>query len=316
MTAVEHNLAVLFADVAGSTRLYERLGDAEALRAVDRVIKRMERAIEGFQGRLVKTLGDEVMATFDSAENACLAAVEMQQRIADLPAVSGAKLVIRIGFQFGAVREENGDVFGDTVNTAARIVGLANSEQILSSRPTIDLLPQNLRETTRDLPQVEIKSASDSVAVVEVLWRPADEAAARAAAAAAAEAEAEAAAATVEPPVTSAAPPRPSRRLCLRYRGKSFLIDDKSTLLTLGRERSNDLVIEDPKASRRHARIERREGGYFLVDQSTNGTYLSPRGGKEHLLRRGEVQLLGPGVICFGTSINEPQADSAEYEFL
>lgn len=304
MAAVERELAVLFADVSGSTKLYERLGDAEAARAVDRVIKRMERAIEGFEGRLVKTLGDEVMATFETAEAAAMAAIEMQQRIADLPAVSGVKLVIRIGFEFGRVRLEDSDAFGETVNTAARVVGLANSGQILTSAATLATLPALVRDAGRDF-TIQGKGALDDMAIVEILWRPAE---------VAAHVESEkAAVAEVAHPEADVGP---IRRFCLRYRGKSFLLDSKSTLLTLGRERGNDLVIEDPKASRRHARIERRGSQYFLVDQSTNGTYLSPKGGKEQLLRRGELPLLGAGVICFGSSVNDPKADSAEYEFL
>lgn len=307
MAAVERNLAVLFADVSGSTKLYERLGDTEAMRAVDRVIKRMERAIEGFQGRLVKTLGDEVMASFETAEQACMAAIEMQQRVADLPAVSGVKLVVRLGFHFGLVSEENGDLFGDTVNTAARIVGMANSEQILISRQALELLSPLLRDATRSCNQSSGKA--ESVEVFEVLWRAGDEPASKREVERETEPEADE---VLAPPVAA----KVSQRLCLRYRGKSFLLDDKSTLLTLGRERGNDLIIEDPKASRRHARIQRRGDQYFLSDQSTNGTYVSPKGAKEQLLRRTEMVLSGSGVICFGSSVNEPQADSAEYEFL
>ena len=85
MSGKEKELSVLFADVSGSTRLYEKLGDTEALRAVDRCLKRMERAVEGFRGRIVKNIGDEVMAVFEKADDAFQAATEMQQRITDLP---------------------------------------------------------------------------------------------------------------------------------------------------------------------------------------------------------------------------------------
>ncbi|MGE5384415.1 MAG: adenylate/guanylate cyclase domain-containing protein [Betaproteobacteria bacterium] len=297
MAGKERNLAVLFADVSGSTKLYERLGDAEALRAVDRVIKRMERAIQGFKGRLVKTIGDEVMATFNTAEDAFMASTEMQQRVSDLPAVSGVKLTIRVGFHYGSAIEEANDVFGDTVNTAARIVGLANSEQILSSKQTIDELPALLRDSTRDLEQLSVKGKADGVHVFEVLWRQTDEL-------------------TMKAKSIVKAPGAASVKLCLRYRGKAFLLDDKSALLTMGRDHGSDLVIEDRKASRHHARIERRGDKYMIIDQSTNGTYLAPKGEKEVLLRREEVLLQGAGTICFGGSINETHADFVQYEHL
>lgn len=296
MGGKERNLAVLFADVSGSTKLYERLGDAEAMRAVDRVIKRMERAIQGFKGRLVKTIGDEVMATFNTAEDAFMASTEMQQRISDLPSVSGVKLTIRVGFHYGSAIEEANDVFGDTVNTAARIVGLANSEQILTSKQTLDELPALLRESTRDLEQLSVKGKADGVHVFEVLWRQTEEL-------------------TMKAESVSKMTGRPIK-LCLRYRGKAFLLDSKSALLTLGRDPGSDLVIEDRKASRHHARIERRGDKFMIIDQSTNGTYLGPKGEKEILLRREEVLLQGTGTICFGGPINETQLDYVQYEHL
>ena len=297
MAGVERNLAVLFADVSGSTKLYEHLGDSEAKRAVDRVIKRMQIAIQGLKGRLVKTIGDEVMATFESAESAFMAAVEMQQRISDLPAVSGVKLTVRIGFHYGSCIEQDNDVFGDTVNTAARIVGLANSEQTLTSKDTIDQLPTLLRESTRDLEQLSVKGKADGVHVFEVLWRSNEEL-------------------TMKAESINKMLSRHAPKLCLRYRGKALLLDEKCSLLTLGRDLNSDMVIEDRKASRHHARIERRGDKYMLIDLSTNGTYLSPKGEKETLLRREEVLLQGTGTICFGSSVNEAQADFAEYEHL
>ncbi len=297
MSGVERNMAVLFADVSGSTKLYERLGDSEALRAVDRVVKRMQIAIQGLKGRIVKTIGDEVMATFDTAENAFLASVEIQQRVTDLPSVSGVKLTVRIGFHYGSAIEESNDVFGDTVNTAARIVGLANAEQTLTSKETVDQLPPLLRESTRDLDQLSVKGKAEGVHVFEVLWRSNEEL-------------------TMKAESLSKLAVRQTPKLRLRYRGKTLLLDEKCALLTLGRDLGSDLVIEDRKASRHHARIERRGDKYILIDQSTNGTYLSPKGEKETLLRREEVLLQGSGSIGFGSSLNDEQTDFAEYEHL
>lgn len=295
MSGVERKLAVLFADVSGSTKLYERLGDTEALHAVDRCIKRMERAIEGFRGRLIKTIGDEVMATFATAEDAFQAALEMQQRVSDLPPVSGVKLAIRVGFHFGAVIEDNNDMFGDTVNTAARIVGLAKAEQILTSKQTIDLLPALLQESTRDLDELSVKGKAEGVHVFEVLWHETEELTMKA---------------------DSIPVPKTVTRLAIRYRGKTFILDDKRPLLSMGRDSANDLVIEDRKASRQHARIERRGDKYFFVDQSTNGSYLSITGEAELLLRREEALLRGSGTLCFGSSTSDPLADIATFEHL
>src|SRR2546429_9270925 len=112
---------VLFADVSGSTKLYETAGDAAALTAIGRCIERMRKAAESTGGRVVKTIGDEIMALFPSPDAAAGAASEMHATIEQLPEVGGAKLGVRVGFHSGPVIQREDDVFGDTVNMAARL---------------------------------------------------------------------------------------------------------------------------------------------------------------------------------------------------
>lgn len=119
------NCAVLFADVAGSTKLYEALGDKLAKKLVDEVLAALTIITRRHGGRVIKTIGDEAMCVFASAERGFYAAIDIQQKIDTVPVVSGSKRRIRIGFHAGPVIEEKGDVFGDTVNTAARMSGLA-----------------------------------------------------------------------------------------------------------------------------------------------------------------------------------------------
>src|SRR5437899_382397 len=94
---------VLFADVSGSTKLYETAGDAVALTAIGRCIERMRKAAESTGGRVVKTIGDEIMALFPSPDAAAGAASEMHATIEQLPEVGGAKLGVRVGFHSGPV---------------------------------------------------------------------------------------------------------------------------------------------------------------------------------------------------------------------
>ena len=162
-TKVERNLCVLFADVSGSTRLYEKLGDKEALHAVERCINRMTRATEQFKGRVIKTIGDEVMAVFDTAEAGMDAASSMQQRVDDLPPVRGIKLAIRVGFHFGPAIEEAKDVFGDTVNTASRMAGLAKAGQIITTAETVAALPALLQQSTREIDALSVKGKAEEI---------------------------------------------------------------------------------------------------------------------------------------------------------
>jgi len=98
---------LLLAEVSGSERLLDKLGAAEMRHAVLRCLHRMERVAVGFRGELRKALGEaSLMAEFESTESAHLAAGEMQQRVLDLPPVSGVKLALKISFPAVAA---NGD---------------------------------------------------------------------------------------------------------------------------------------------------------------------------------------------------------------
>ena len=126
VTRQKDTMAVLFADVSDSTRLYENMGDTAAFTQVRECLQILNEAAQRYQGRVVKTIGDGAMCVFSKAEDAARSAIEMQDRI-DLrpPSPGRSKLTIRIGFHYGAVLREGDDVFGDTVNVAARMAGLA-----------------------------------------------------------------------------------------------------------------------------------------------------------------------------------------------
>ena len=109
-------LAILFADVGGSTALYEKLGDRRALKAVESVLDELRAATAALEGRVVKTLGDEIMAVFPTAAAAAQAATGMQERVSGMKAFGGLRLGVRIGFHAGPVLEEGGDFFGDAVH--------------------------------------------------------------------------------------------------------------------------------------------------------------------------------------------------------
>ena len=111
--------AVLFADVSGSTKLYETAGNAVAHAAVESCVNLMRQKTQAAKGRVIKTIGDEVMSAFSSADDAADAAIEMQLAISELPPVGNTTLGIRIGFNYGPVVERDGDVFGDAVNLAS-----------------------------------------------------------------------------------------------------------------------------------------------------------------------------------------------------
>jgi adenylate cyclase len=298
MPVTERKLIVMFADVSGSAGLFERLGDTEAVYAVERCLKRMNRSIGGYRGRTVQIVGDELLAIFETAEEACLAAIDMQQRIADLPPVSGLKLTIRIGLHAGAALEEDGKLSGDAINNAARIAGIARRNQILGSSAMVAKLQQPGAIVVKQIPELgTVPESGGTLDLFEVHWPSHENSGA-------------------VRPVAGPQAVMPAERLCVRYHGKAFLIDEKTPVLSLGRDLSCKLQIEDRKASRQHARIERRGDEFYLVDTSTNGCFVSLAGRQEVMVRRHEVQLDGNGKICFGSSSNDPSSDCANFEHL
>ena len=293
MDNAPRQLAVLFADVSGSARLHEKLGDTEAARAVDRCMKRMERAIEGFGGRVIKLVGDEIMVSFDSVDEAFQAAVDMQQRVSDLPPVSGVKLAIRVGFSHGMVNEEGDKLSGETVDTAARLAGLALPGQILTSLQAQSELSPALKNGTRDISLALARSKPPGLAVVyEVLSAE---------------------------PVTHVVKIAGSSELqlpslSLRHSDKIITLDESKQVIRMGRGAESDVLIHDRRASRHHAQIERRGNRIFLIDKSTNGTFVTLGDKPELFLRRQECVLYGKGTICFAASASSPRADCAEFD--
>jgi adenylate cyclase len=235
-------------------------------------------ACTGHGGRVVKTIGDEAMAVFASADKAAQAAAEMQARISEHPPVGGARLAIRVGFHLGPAIEAGGDVFGDSVNVAARMVALAKREQIITSATTAGALPGWLRERVRELDTLTVKGKSQDIGIFELLWQ--DE----------------------EADLTAVATrwkPLPAR-IVLRHGERERVLDETSATITFGRDAQSDVVIDDRKASRLHARLERRRDKFVVIDQSSNGTFVTIDGEPEIMLRREELILRGRGRVSFG----------------
>ncbi len=294
MSTESRSISVLFADICGSSRLYEKLGDTEALRAVERCLHRMERAAEAAKGRIVKTVGDELMVAFDSADAAAHAAGEIQLRVDALPPVSGVSLAIRIGFHHGEVIEENDDVFGDTVNVASRLAGLAKAGQVLTTAETVALLSPEWQERTRAIDALTVKGKDDAVDVHELLWNRGDE--------------------NLTMRFSAQPPAVKDTRLRLHHGDQEVWLDAAKPNAVFGRDPHADLVTRDSRASRANGRIERRRDKYVLIDESTNGTYVKFMGEPEFVLRREEAILRGRGRISFGHSTDDHGDELLEFE--
>ncbi len=279
---------VLFADVTGSTKLYEAAGDALAAEAIGRCLEKLRLSAEATGGRVVKTMGDSVMALFSSPDAAASAAARMQVAIEALPQVGDIKLGLRIGFHAGPVIQRDDDIYGDTVNVAYRLHEQAKRGQVLTSDDTASLLPQLLRNSTRRLYSVPVKGKAEDVALCELVWRQ-------------------------SPDITDLATTLsvlriPLGRLRLKYLGRDIARRRGSDSLLIGRDAGCDLVVAETKASRQHCTIERRQDRFLIRDHSTNGTFVTVVDEMEIVLQREEFPLRKHGWIAFG----QPRAGTSD----
>lgn len=292
MSSISRNLAILFADVSGSTTLYEKLGDRAALRAVETVVDLLKRTVVAYRGQVVKTIGDEVMAAFPDADSAFQASNDMQTRVTALDPFGETRLAIRIGFHVGAVLEENGDYFGDAVNTAARMAGVAKGGQIITTGATVQALSPLLRESTREVAALSVKGKQAEVQVCEVLWQTG---------------------ADVTMLASKGAQASTEAVLRLAHGISELLMDADLPVVQIGRDAHHQIPIADKMASRLHGRIERRGDKFYYVDLSTNGTYVTLDGDVETVLRRDQVMLRGRGKLSFGHSAIDPGAELVSF---
>ena len=277
-------VAILFADVVGSTQLYDKFGDTKASETVAQCLDVMKDATYQHDGNVIKTIGDEVMSTFPSVDQAMSAAVMMQARItADGRAEGRIPVSIRIGCHFGPVVEEQNDIFGAAVHTANRMTSQAKARQIVLSGDTVRKLSPELRKQARQIDVATVRGRIDEVALYELLWNP-DEAT------------------SMLPTIEweSSKSSRTGSRLVLSFRDQTVEVSDRRKTVNIGRADDNDLVVKGNLISRIHAKVELQRGKFRLVDQSTNGTFLQDVRGEESFVRRDSIDLGAEGIIGLG----------------
>lgn len=277
---------VLFVDVSGSTKLYETLGNARAQAVIAKTLAILSECATRNLGTIVKTIGDEVMCTFASAREAAEAAVDMQRSVrqaaeSDVIGVKG--LTVRVGFHSGPVIAHAADVFGDTVNVAARVVAHAKPGQILVAKQTIRRLPKEGSSSARYIGSTQVKGKNQPLELYEIVWDHEN--------------------LTMVKDIFEAK--AGNTRLTAAFGDVSIEMGPNRPVLHMGRGPENEFVVPDPLASRVHARIEYRRDRFLLIDQSLNGTYVQMQDMAEVALRRDEVVLERSGLISLGKSVSE-----------
>lgn len=279
-------VSILFADVCGSTRLYETIGDQRAQAVIGECILFMLDIVERHRGTLIKTIGDEIMVRFDDPNDGVRAACEIQEENEAGKQYAGQRISLRAGIHHGPAILDEGDVFGDAVNVAARMAGIAKATQIITTGDTVAALDPDLQDLAREFDRTTVKGKTEVLSICEMLWEQDD-------------------VTTMNVPSSKTQVPADSV-LVLNYGGQETRISSSSQpTCTLGRGSQADLTIPAPLASRVHCRFEFRRGKFVLVDQSTNGTFVRTADGENVYLRREELLVWGTGFISLGEEIAE-----------
>jgi class 3 adenylate cyclase len=266
---------VLFADICDSTRLYDEQGDRVAYQVVSRVLERVAREVDNYEGRVIKSIGDGIIAVFEEVDKAVLGATAIL-------AESGEDdIKLRVGLHFGPVIMVDGDVFGDVVNVASRVVSLAQSGELLVTGEVRESLSAILAGGLAYLDAIGVKGKPEPIQIYRLV---------------AGETEATMVAATVTTAVTRAL----GAVLEVTGAGQTRRLDVPHQRLVIGRQADCDLVVQGQRISRQHARIEQAQGDFYIHDSSANGTYVRQTGGSVLALRRTSAPMGQAGEISLG----------------
>jgi class 3 adenylate cyclase len=283
-------LTILFADISNSSNIYEVLGDQAAQETVGKILNCLSDLTVQYDGKVIKTIGDAILATFFSTDNAIEAAKSMQLAMTTSTfSCNLSQINIHIGIHHGPVVIENEDIFGDAVNIAARVDDYANPRQIVATRAAIDNLPEDSNHFTKYITKITAKNISGELELFEIIYEDQN--------------------------TTMVIDTRKlSKALCsslyLLRGDQVIIVDVQKPVVSVGREDFNDITIQYSWISRTHAYIENQNGVFMVKDKSTNGTFIYSEDAAPVYINKGEHPLSGKGVIIFGRD-KENNMDSA-----
>jgi len=277
-------LTVLFADICRSTVLFNRLGDQEALNLIMKALELAGEIVTGQNGTIIGTIGDEIMCTFKSPEDALISARQVHKMMQQNDLMQSNQLAMRVGINSGPVVSLSNSVYGDTVNIAARLAQQAKANQSLLSSNTIASINEILRDQIRQVGKINLRGKAGAIEVHELLETDAEEEITEVA--------------SNEGLVTR------SFLMTARYRTREMRFDPMLVRFLFGRGQDCDQTVDHPTISREHAEILYHNGQFLFRDFSTNGSYVI-QGGNQEQIHRSSVELKGKGQIYLGRTLGQ-----------
>jgi len=295
--------AILFADLRSSTALYLKLGNKEAARLVTHSLALLGQIIERSGGRVVKTLGDGLMAVFDDAERAVDASTSLHESVERVtPAEPGTApkdgtVKLKIAIAWGETVEVDGDCFGDAVNVAARLLDLAGESETLTTAELLRQLPADHLDRFRSIDKLYLRGRKEPVSVVRMERSRFGD--------------------TMSTVVFDTLPSDMPDGIRLVWMGTERVFSTASMPVVMGRSPQAQFCVSDARVSRSHARIESHSGQLYLSDLSYNGTHVKFDHDEQVMtLRRGTCTLHGSGVIALGAPPNDPSSTQIRFDVL
>lgn len=292
---------VVFADLSDSTAFYEALGNDKATAAITRLTQWIGAVCEAHEGRVVKLLGDGVLAVFREPLGAIDAVIQMQRghriRLEKWPAT--IRMEIKAGVARGDVVEVDGDCYGDAVNVAARLSDLAGGGEIWATAAVISAIGDDYGLRFRSLGAVTLRGKTEASTLFKVEW------------------EEDIASDFLTQQAELVRPKAEAGtqgQILLQHLDIQRRWHARELPVHLGRNDHAEMVVNDPRVSRLHARIEVRNGSFVLVDMSSFGTWVRFAGSDSDLaLRRDECQLHGSGEIALGVPLDDVSAPTVSF---
>lgn len=287
---------VVFADLMGSTGVFETIGSARGSRVVTEITQWISSICVVHGGRVIKTLGDGVLAVFPDAPDAIEAVVEMQREHQKrlLASSAGTRLPIRIGVARGDVEFIDEDCYGDAVNVASRLSDLSGPHQIWVNQQSLELAAEGDGVRFRPLGPIAIRGRAEACQAFQVEWHESYSS------------DLMTMQATIDSQLNLLDKVILGGEIELVWLDMRKSFRSSQLPIHIGRISQAEFVVNDPRVSRAHARIDWRNGSILLADVSTYGSWVRfSGGGSDLLLRREECVLHGKGEIALGASFSD-----------
>lgn len=280
MDTLDKKKAIMFADIVGSSALYIELGNKAAKAFIADTLKTMSDIVERNDGRVVKTIGDEIMVAFSTPDHACEAAIAIGVELKKI------NVFVRVGISYGNVILDNNDAFGDTVNNAAYLAKLAQARQIVVTNEVLLSLSPWLSLLCEPFDKIALKGASKHSTIHRVTWD---------------KYEGQMLDATLVGNQLVTSTVGLGANLKLVIAGETHYLNKHDTPLVCGRDPNYaDICVTGDKTSRRHCSFYYHRGKFVVEDHSTNGSYVTLEQRDPLYIRREATPLTHCGSISLG----------------